>query len=646
MNRLNIYLKNLVALNSFVLLLIFVSSSCSKKSDDNQSIGEKVDLIVKVAGVKDVTTELNLKASGAGNSTISLPSLDTSFKHTFAKNDLVWKVESHQIINSDGFKSNIDNGIKTKASLSAATSPMDTGVKYRLLLYSSSNELIASVETTVGQEQHFSVTSGETYKWYAYSYNTSASIPSPNSASPTITTPINTPLLYASGQISPTTYGTILPITFQHQLTQLRVEIKESSGFRAILGATGEFTNNNYVQTSTFDILTGQKTGALISANISTLSFMSEVNADTVKQVAKYYTANDAISSYSVNINSLNVQYTKTSTRSLVSTNLPNTGVQNFIFSSTPTNKRGYVLKGTLQLSFVLPTMTILPFSNSSDNNGYRFGTGTAAGAFLRAAANFGPSSDYVRIKSLTVIAPTTANEATTGTTGWNRFIALMNDPAKYPDILVVANWFNYLNDQCWDLINDYINAGGNVFYTHDEPGGELYAARGIGNIFGVTGLGLNRPSESSHTYRFTDTQNAENDGILRGPFGDVRPYYWGQDRVGTTYITGYNGSEAIVYSNRSQNATPPATPGMAFFRHKTKSFFYVGDVGFYNNNSLTETSTTQFPFRVNASYFPVLAPYSSSNNLIANSFMFGNVMSWMLNRAHYNPIDRTGPIK
>ncbi len=76
------------------------------------------------------------------------------------------------------------------------------------------------------------------------------------------------------------------------------------------------------------------------------------------------------------------------------------------------------------------------------------------------------------------------------------------------------------------------------------------------------------KPSENYGVYNFTDTQEGENDvAILDGVFGDVRPYYWGQVRVGTTYVRGYTGTDAIVYSNRAQNYKPQVKPGMAFFR-------------------------------------------------------------------------------
>ncbi|MDR2285618.1 MAG: hypothetical protein LBE37_20565, partial [Sphingobacterium sp.] len=299
----------------------------------------------------------------------------------------------------------------------------------------------------------------------------------------------------------------------------------------------------------------------------------------------------------------------------------------------------------------------ILPFSNGNASNGYRLDPATAAGAFLREPANFGPTSKYVGIKSLTIDAPTSATLAHESFIGWNKFKALMTNPATYPDVLIVASWFNYLDDACWDLVKQYIDRGGNVLFTLDDATLEgSYAGRGIGNIMGAS-VSTERNVESYGVYKFTDTpEGAADDIMLNGPFGDARPYHLGQDRIGTSYVTGYTGNNAIVYSNHAQNKVAPSKPGMVFFRHKTKGFVFVGDGGFYLNEKLTAvTSTTDDPFRINpATKFPALAPYGSAavsgspasgtpagGFTIANSIVFGNMMSWMLNRAHYHGINR-----
>lgn len=638
---------------SYFAMAFILFASCSKTKNEAIPQDGTTHLLVKIEGVNDVITTSNLKAS-AGNGGGTRAGESSVTAESFIKDDLVLDAFSTQGANADGINANGPQKLRA-----ATTSPMENNIKFRIMLYSSANVLISSLEGKVGESLKVPAVPNETYTWYAYSFNTVDAIVAPNSANPVVSTPTNTPLLYAQGTVVAGDETTALPIVFKHQLAQIKVEVKEATGLRAILGTTGVFSRNDYVQTSTFDLRTGEKIGSLASANVTDLNFVTEIAGDTVKKVAKYYTANTDLAAYSVKINSLDIQYTSTATRSLTPSSLPNNGEVSFSFSSTAGSKKGYVLKGTMQLSFVLPTMKILPFSNSLDSDGYRFGTSTAAGQFLRASANFGPTSQYVKIRSLNIVAATTANEATQNTTGWNRFKALLSNPADYPDVLVVANWYNYLNNEGWDLLKAYVDRGGNVLYTHDETSGESYAQRGIGNIMGQT-VTMSKPSESYGVYKFTDTEAGANDTeILNGPFGDVRPYYWGQDRSGTSYVNGYTGSDAIVYSNHSEIHRPLTVPGMCFFRHKTKGFFYVGDGGFYNNPSGTsaQTSYLDFPFRINlTTKFPILANFGDSPKTgsptygtvsgngkftIANSMVFGNIMAHMLNRAHYYGINR-----
>lgn len=665
----NIQKNNFKSVFSYKMLLLMISTviitSCSKlKNEVEPSIGGGLGLIVKVEGVDSDITSPNLKASTGNTNKVSWPVSNKLNQETFTKDDLVFDVQSNENSDLSGFDNNLEEEPKDKSNLKAASYvPMENSIRYRLLIYTTADVFVTSIEGTVGQDERIPVVIGNTYKWYAYSYNKDATIPTPNTSNPVLTTPTNTTLLYASGQVTPTAEGTILPITFKHQLTQLKVEVKESSGFRAVLNTTGKFSRNDYVKTSTFDLLTGKKTGALTSANVTTLNFENQSDGDVIKRVAQYYTADDALTSYGVKINSLNIQYTSTTTRLMNEGSLPSLGDVSFSFAASPTSKKGYILKGSLQVSFILPTMRILPFSNDHDWDTYRFHPNSAPGAFMRAATNFGPTSKYVKIQGLTIDPPTIANLATANAAGWARFKALMSTPSAYPDVLILANWYNYFDDQCWDLIKKYIDAGGNVFYTHDEPDPvyEKYAQRGIGNILGqkVTMSDIN---EFYGVYKFVDTPEAVADSVvLNGPFGDVRPYHWGQDRVGTSYVNGYTGSDVIAYSTHAQNKVAPSRAGMSCFRHKTKSFFFVGDGGFYNNANGTSAIVNhlEFGFRINTTTkFPILAAFGqyalagspaygtpgtnvNGGFTIANSFMFGNLMAHMLNRAHYYGINR-----
>lgn len=143
-----------------------------------------------------------------------------------------------------------------------------------------------------------------------------------------------------------------------------------------------------------------------------------------------------------------------------------------------------------------------------------------------------------------------------------------------------------------------------------------------------------------------------------------------GQDRVGTVYVQqGCAGNNAIVYSHKSQNLAAPSTSGMAFFRHKTKNFFFVGDGGFVANPWSSgdyggAASWSAYAFRTKGGTgldkdFPIVSMYGKAAAFnspiyyaphkgavvgtypVVNSMIFGNILAWMLEQATFYPVKR-----
>lgn len=639
--------KLFLSLSALTLLLF----GCSKNGDTSSPYtGDLVSLSVLIEGVKSPEMASSLRASIGNKIGLELPKKRniTTVHHDDVFIDIISEEED--------LPSNIDGNSSIKNKLKyAATVPMANGTKYRLLLYNATtNVFYTSKEAIAGEAQTIAVVPGQAYQWYAYSYNTNSQIPIPsNLNNPTITTPTTTTLLYASGTITASNDGTPLPITFEHQLTQLRIEVKE--GIRAILSSVGTFDQSDYVKTSSFNLKNGTK-GALSSAGITTLNFSNLLYKDTIMRVAQYYTADDLLTSYNVNISSIGVQYTSTTQRTL-SSELPNSGNTTFSFPTLPTSKKGYILKGALKISFVIPKMKIQTFSNSNVDNAYRLGPNTNAYNFLMDPRNFGmDATSRIKSKSFEITPPTGANLAASSNAGRDRFNALLNTPANYPDILIFANYHDYASFGGHELMDNYLRAGGAIFYTHDDASLEDSdkGGPGLALILDNPGALLQKHSEDYTVYSFTNTTQAQNDAtILKGPFGDVSPYYWGQDRIGTSYVTGITNPNVIIYSNQPVNHAPNTFTNQAcFLRHKTKNFFFVGDGGFFIGRPAYNTSLTREPFRTNANNVPVLAAFGNSYGgfpsghwQIANSFVFGNAIAYMMDRVHYYGINRTQPI-
>ncbi len=651
-----------------VLFFLIFSISCTKHDNENDFKGAV--LTFRIEGVQDANSILNSKASIRNANMVGLKVEDHLYKKTFYKDEYSFDILSEQSnINTD-FTLDVPKKFNESTKL-ANPNPMGQGIHYRLIVLTLSDELVASVDVKVGQVQHISVTPGQSYKWRAFSFNSTNATPNVSLSDPIIETPTTESLLYAFGDNTGPidNDGHIIPIVFSHQLTQLevRVGLSQSDPFRTIEEVSGEFIGN-VIKKCNFNIITGQKSGALVPVDVGLLDF-TQLNEGSNKTLVakKYYTADDSFESYSVKINSLIIQNTSVEQRDLTtSLPTPSGGVQGQVnFVGFTNENSGNVLVGRLELTVnqAIPPMKLVAFSDLT-TYGYKLDPNTASGNFIRSSYNFGPTSNYIKITSLTVSSEGSLSNSYIGTN-------ILNNPATYPDILVIANSTNYVNEASWQAVERYLNAGGNVFYTQDAA--DNLAMTHLSNIFGET-MTNTFISEAAAVSLFTNTLEGKDDlAILQGPFGDVSTYNWGQDVAGTPYVNylseNSQSDNIIAYSTHSQNYAPPGINRMSFFRHKSKSFFYVGDGGFLANIDPSgdyggATYWNIAPFRTVGGtsadqYFPAISLYGRAAQPgsptyfaphvnatvgtyeIANSMMFGNIISWMLHRAHFYPVNR-----
>jgi len=644
-----------ISIRVLVVLCVFLqifNIGCSKLESDNVVRGSAV---------------LRFKVEGA-NSTIVLPKLKSSLGNMVGLSD----VEEHkENILNDGFALDIMSNQKSISGfvseeakekinkIAADIVPLEANIRYRLLVYTLSNELVASIEAEVGKEQHISVTPGQSYKWRAYSYNTTTPMPTFSAASPVIETPTSTSLLFDKGDDTGviSNDGTVLPIVFKHQLTQINVQIGMHSfdHFRSVTEVTAEFIGD-VIKKRSFNVFTGDMEGVLVPVDVGPLSFTSLVAGSNKTMIAKgYYTADPGYTSYSVKVNSLKIQSTALAERDLTpSLPTPSGGVVGQInFVSFSGANKGSILLGEMQISIVIPRMSILAISNNNWDGGYRLGPTTPSGLFLADLTNFGPNSQYVRTDGITVESI-------------NYSLGLVNTrfavKTNYPDILYLACDGDYLSAADWTAVKLYLQRGGTVYHGQDNTAS--LASAFMRDIFQCTTGELQRPGQNEGTYKFTDTPEALADTeVLKGPFGDVTGNYWGQDRTGTVYFTNYSPEflgNAIIYSDHAQNyaaITPLTTPRACYFRHKTLNYFFIGDGGF--TLWYAGANYGQFPFRTDAANLPIVEGYghgafinspayptvafrTNGSFPIANSLMFGNLINQFINRVHYNGIDRT----
>lgn len=650
MNNINTKkVKYIESLWSFITFSIFLTLSmilysCSK-SQEGPTEGSS-QLTIQISGINNPTNSQGKMASLDINNNIQDDFLNVSHKETIKENDFIIDVISEQEnidiqINDNGA---INNNLNTIRQKIATTSKMGSGIKYRILLYNKdTGKRATSIVATAGQSLTIDVVKGQRFKWYAYSYNSVDDIINPDETNPTLTTPTDKPLLYASGEITPILGNNPLPITFSHKLTQLNVNVHSRNYFGDIVSINGEFVDN-YVKTSTFNLLTGQKEGSLTPVNISSLSFINDDEGSIREKVASYYTADDNMSEYSVRLTQLDIQHPNNTTVNLMP-KLPNGGVVKF--DNFTTSNSGNVLKGQLRLWLVLPRKTILHYGTSSAIRGYEAQSGSHSGYFLRETRNFGPNSNYFKIQGFDHIEVKSASG--------NMARALAN-PSNYPDV-IICGMFSHMNASDYTAVERYVKKGGSIFLMSESSDSDL--TNFFKSVFNNNQITLKNEDGSGAVYKLI---NGDPD-VTDGPFGDIRGHYWGQDRSSTQYTFNLNLNDIILYTAESVNFRRPSGNNAAtMFRHKNLNLFFIGDTGFLaseqRNLGGSDRSNTGYPFATvggNAvnKYFPTSRSYgraSSSGSSeskpnggwqVSNSIIFGNALAWILERAHFDPVQR-----
>lgn len=628
--------------------IVFLLSSCSKSEKEVKPEGEKVKLIIQTAGIlpPQVKSKKAIKAtlneSGNENKIVSSQSIK--------QNDFVLDIISQQedmtltLGKRLSTTSEQADEILKKAAISrvAENVNMSAGIKYRFLLYNkATNTRSVSILVTAGQALEIDVVKGEQFYWYAYSYNTEDDIADPNANNPVLTTVINKPLLYATGEISPVLGTNPIAILFEHKLTQLKVNVNSRNYYADMTELKGKFIQN-YVQTATFHIRTGTKTD-LNPVNVGELNFINEDEGSIRAKEAQYYTADDNLTAYSVQITDLSIQHPNKSVESLTS-KLVNGGI--VTFDNFTASNAGNILQGNLRLWLVLPTKSILHFGPMG-SQGYEAGTGTTSGYFLKSSYNYGITSDYCKINGFT------NNDVT------NRSGALASNlavPANYPDI-IICGIFSTINDDDYTALEKYIKRGGVVFLMTETSTTNL--RNFLRSIFDNPLISLNTHDRSGAVYKL----KAADADVTNGSFGDVRGKYWGQDRSATLYVNNMREADMVVYTESSQNNAPQT--GVSMFRHKNLNLIFVGDTGFLANTNGaaggTRVSNTGYPFATVGGngldkYFPTSKAFgrgSASGSpqtgaagswQVSNAVIFANALAWMLERAHFSPVDRISP--
>ncbi|WP_144243286.1 fimbrillin family protein [Sphingobacterium sp. ML3W] len=612
-----------------LIMILTIFSNCSNKEELAVSPdGNQVKLVVQVAGIADgeaiATTKMKATNSISQNATVPQQIKFKDYKGVVNSTEASMHDTQQLVLNNIGTNSNLSVARSAKRA-----GVMVNGIKYRILLYKKSDgSFVNSVEATAGQSLEIEVTLGEQYQWYAYSYNTEASIAAPTStATPTVETPIDKELLYASGDVTVSAVSTALPITFAHKLAQVLVEVNTEQLGGNIATIDASFISDSYFNKGTFNLKSGS-TSAIESYTTGPLVFTDLVAGSSSIKVARFYTADPAnLSQFSVKINALTFRQTAGGIVELVNPLTPAT-----IAFGPYTPALGKVLRGELRLSKPLSPLKIVHAGQ------IYFGTSggmLASYNLLKDWRNFGiATTSLVKTDGFEHVNLLNAGALATNL-----------NAAEKPDIVILASDDRYANAADYTALLTYLQEGGVVLLMmeprlFDQP----YLQSFFNGVFNNSPIVLNEVYTDGDVHQLSST----NDEILNGVFGDVRGKYWGSSTQFALGLTGIPAGAVTSYSTGAPVNSTVVVPGVTMFKHNSLNLFWVSDISFLGNDLQSGTpSVNYYPFATNAQNFPVIRPFGMAGNghtagsmAVNNSIVFANLMAWAIERATLNGIN------
>ena len=671
--------------NLLLIIVLFLSNCSKNKTEINTTDNQGVKIMFKVEGISSKNAFDPIKKSSTTNNANEYITNNRENGNitTIIDNNVGFTLDATSIQTTINGVNNITkNKVKYDIKPIAATSPMANGTTYRILIYKNNiPQLWKTVHATAGQAINIDVSKGDTYKWFAYSYNDTQIIPEPsNTQSPKINAPVDKDLLYNKGEILiPITaagQNHIYPINFifQHKMAEIKVRIDATTlaQYATINGIKAQFSQNNYIKSGIFDV----KNDVMESTTVVPTSQIFNTSSPNPTNIweTSYFTADPAsLTSYKVKITDLPVTF------STVNPTIADVNLATFSSSTVPvpnveqtftfTNPQfGHTLLAAFNLSYTFPSRRILHVACDCIY-GYAMERG-GGWAVINDTRNFGTLPE-----SLVRMTPyatgqgvwkggNLTNAGTANATGSNYLLpsitllggqqTIINrlkstDTNVQPDIVIFGHDMYSPTIELQDAIAEYVNNGG-IFIMMYERTYDL-GKNLIAKIFNVTNTTLTMQTlgGAGSMYKILNVD----DPVANGPFGDVRGKHWGEDASITVGVIGLPTNDIVVYSyglpvnyiQTSANAAWANIPSM--FRHKTKNFFYLGDGGltsFFANNNI---SLIDVPFRYNpATGRPIPKPYGFEGNGYSpgsegayNSIIAGNIMLWAAELAEFKGI-------
>ncbi|PVH25159.1 hypothetical protein [Sphingobacterium corticibacter] len=657
-------MKGLIYILGFISTISLVGCS---KDYPVAKVGGDMMLRIDVAGITESTVVANYaNARAATNTTFSNISRTSTIsmgddKGGFYVDHVMSQTSVGTIVESVLPTSEILSFSDRSATISPAAIPMQNGYRYRIFLYNKNNgQLWRTLQGTAGTPLSMEGQKGETYLWYAYSYNDSEALPEPSNINdPSIETSINRDFLYASGEItiaSNLQEDYILGITFERKVAQVHIKIDGTvlARFATINNLNAAFDRNDYLKKGRFSVRSNQMN--TIDVVPTEIIFNNPSPDNTWERT--YYTVDPAsISKYNVVINDLPVKFDEVreeiSQRNLATyygaANKPTFTTE---FENAAIGQR---LSSVLNLNYQVSPLRILHISSGA-SYGYALERGPAWD-FLNASENFGDLPESViKMGSWSPGQGSWAGGNRTQNADENRMVyaattAFDNRLAERlaatntnnrPDIVIIGYDMTNIRPSVARSLNNYLNSNGVVIMMlQNATSNDTHSF--FNTMFGVSNIGTVSSGSAGAMYPIEG--NNPTDKILNGPFGDVRGRYWGEDAGTTLGLTNLPPSQITIYSYGNAINRSSVTPRVTMFKHNTKNFFFIGDGGFVSYNG--GRSFVICPFNYNTvlkrplpkAYGNAGSGYSAGSRDAYNSVVIANIMAWAVEKAELQGI-------
>lgn len=634
----------------FSILLTF--SSCSKKIDDGDQIGDLTTLTVEVGG-------LSLPEEGSKTKTksMSITPQQTHNGEDILQKRLLQDGDFHMRLvaaessdksfaNSKSYSSRPFELIKQASASRSTLNPlaadiqMNPGVKYVFILQNTTTRGLEHVVLGESNKQLLlDIVKGQEYNWYAYSYNNEDDIPLPNRSTPQAQTYTDKPLLYASGRAKRTGIGNEnVKITFKHQLKKVQVHIDTRGIFGDILSHAAQFEESDYIKTGTFNLLDGTFSN-LTTVPVTTLNMVDAIQGLPQVKIDQYYSADVTRNTYKVKVTDLTVSQPDGTTKDLLQ-NFPGGREETYAFSA---DGRGKIHSAQIDIWRNITTKRILHLEYDEDFSFTASKTNRASGAFFQHRGNFGREDTcHMRIQDMIHILRTKP---------LNNVIEneLEGSSSSAPDVVIMTSTASYSTAD-YEAIVRYLKRGGAVLLMANDDFGDRIQNTLFKGIFpNSPNLTADELDGTGSVYKLKDVDPH----ILTWPFGDVRQQRWGGQSPNTLYLQNLSPTDLndiVVYTAGAVNRTEHRPEAISMFRHKTLNFFFVGDQAFLANRFPDFTNpgqnATENPFLLDSKKFPAARtrygrtpePGSLEVGLwnVHNSTLFGNIISWLLMRSQF----------